>query len=581
MGHCREKITKEQSRAMGDVEKLIESSANILGYMPTPDDMLRLYAQTYVGAVPSAISGFLALHRTFGGKLLGLLLNILKATNGQWATTSNLLQQQLQSEYGTIEYGGAKNDLIEKTVTVSETAAGHRTYNWTTQTNDLYPGDIVAVGELDAEALPGTDPVKMYVERRSEITFRSVVFIGRLPEMLVNNMLRDSMLPEWPTKNTGFHDVCLLAEGETLRSVQQFIKSAKELKGKEEYYDLGFIRLMQLDDVIKDNPVYVQKQILEQRRLLSDVYMLGLSSIGLYTFQLKQSSSHHFANYVAAGRWIDPIGERTAIVVKSAQASLWTKWTSSLPTTRIDLPKFDVSKRRTRCSVLVPIRCMLDPHKQLYEDLKDVVTDIETDKMQLSHLVIKLENTKRRKESLEPQERDAAGLEYYDRVIANYEGDIRDLTEILKEREALKNRIFISLTELMNDVILLKSGSRYFCWDRASLTNILEQQTRSGEAPYDPVTLHPITAGSYKTITNRDLDRKLAVIAEGRAIKPIGKADMELSENLTTRMTRKMEQVVSRRLTEPIPLGGRVGEEKRARLEEEKAKAESLMPSHP
>jgi hypothetical protein len=544
---CRRRLTETLVKARSELANLIEESSHIVGYAPTPEDMNRLVATTIINkAIPDTLIHSIKTQRVIGGEFLQFLSELLQA----WPDWVNapVSAPGLPIVYvpgmGPPVNMGAVSYITEKLI------LGTHSVSFVHRQSYIHPGDIIDLGYSE-----GFNAAAAFVSTPHVYSFRAIVFLGAIQSDIVQNIFTKTREYPWKVQQPKWVNIGIMAEGEIEHSVKTFITNATTPMGLDEYYELGFTRLVDVDDYVQ-RAQYVEiitRDPATSRNILS-MYALAFCSLGLYTFQLQRSSSHHFASFLVTGRWIDPHNDQYDNVLKYGQASGFSKLFHSR--TRIPLNTLQSQFAlggTSRCTMVSqPIRCLMKDKQELYDVIINLAADIASDKIQIGTMRDEQEKTRQRKDSMTDREIQFGMGATIDAVLANIDQDAANLGRKIGNSTKLLDKYKFELLATMEHYILLKSEGRFFCWHRTILDQKLRAQVAENKSPHDPVTLNGISARDFRLITGTELPPKLATMATNRFMrsqKAAGKKSQvevrDIATNLEQSLKRKIQQVES------------------------------------
>jgi hypothetical protein len=519
VGFCRPKVEERAIKAaIAPVAEVMRQCSSIMGYMPTVGDMERVCATTFLGTVKGTMQAIIQNQQKLGNLLLPLLFQLSAYGDGSWRRTVGNLPSAIKAPSPNDPEGkdpaswvniGGCMEFKEKL------PMGERSISFGERNVICRPGDLITFGYHTGG---GGNSLDAFQHRRIEYTFRSAVFLGKLPAAVMNSLFKASNLPQLDKAITSYN-MCLLADGEKLHSTGNYLEMIQKTKENEydTYYDLGYVRIISFEELYA-NTQYVEMLPPDApRRDLAGIYSLGIGSIGVFTFTLDKSSSEQFAMYIVTGKWINTYLTDKVMKLQYAQPSATANVWYRYPKLRIDIPKLEWKSYRvpSPCVIVESLQCTSPQFRELYEQLKGIRVELKMERMQDAQLVAKINQKRAPPDVFEQQQ--GITVETLAAITARYTRALEDLRTVHREREAIADETEQELLKMLSEVVVLNSGKEYYCWDRLSLSRILMEQAEvNKEPPYDPVTLYPILAGSYKVITGNDLDYRLANRAEAR-----------------------------------------------------------------
>jgi pimeloyl-ACP methyl ester carboxylesterase len=509
-GVCRRRPSGGEAAAMKLLGRLIERSSRIMGYLPTPEDMSRLAATTLSSdVVPPHTKDIIARQRAIGANFLRFFVD-LALDRPEWATTDHaaLLARPHRAEKSgaVVATGGSAGDVLER----KPSADAHPSGPFAASPRRVFPGDVVALGLVDE----GEDPGAAFADprRRKYVTFRSIVFLGRLSIDNVRAVVGPALWDDetWRSPSGTHCDVGLMAEGETEHAARAFIEKASHTaRGGDVYFELGHVRIVEMGRHL-ERAAYVE--VSAHTRDLIGVYAMGLSGIGLYTFQLQRSSSSHFANYVATGRWVDPNADMhknafryrvpaDEIMFDPTRYGATTTSRPPPPGVRIAPPGFRIGGGGALCTAQTPVRCMAKDSQIVYHKMVELMVDMKLNKERRRILGSEREAMQKKIAGLTAREASSDGLKAaYADLSAHISADIDGIDRIVAECDRRLEALVPTVLAELGGLVSLRSNRRFFCWDRAALTDHLRAQIAAGQRPHDPVTLNPICPEHLQTI---------------------------------------------------------------------------------
>ena len=573
---CRRRLPEKIRSARDSLADLIEKSTNIVGYTPTADDVKRLVATTILSekTVPPHIAELSRRQRELGARFLSFFARRLldhptwssvqfdDAPVGMAPGSGGILGTPPQFVQGGM------SRLIE---IVPPVYSNEIMYDRVEKV--LSPGDIIVIGNIDTHRDPNMRRVLAGAIVREDVYFKTVVFLGRLSRDETMKVFVDARQEVWDKGAKNWYDICLMADGETEAGAKRFITNAMKIGAPSmekdyAYMETGYIRLVDLESEI-DGADYVRVAEVapETRKNLMEIYTMGLSSIGLYAFQLQRSNGYHFANYIVTGRWVDSNSELHRSAFKYDTRAFFSMYPDPV---RLGVIVPDVSNRvfsrlryinvRLRstngqtCSILTPIRCMIREKQLIYDRMMQLLSEIERNEDRAQVLMHEKEEADDKLGRITDREQAEGFDKAYVNLIAKIQADIDDMTDVTDEQRSVAEAYIAIILSEIKDFVLIRSNGRYFCWDREYLARLLISQAMRGDGPYDPVTLLPMSM--------KDL---WFVIGEGHG-KPSG-AEMEAIHRMDARLSRERFWKLGDDAVEVQDMAGKLREHIRHKLD--------------